>query len=267
MPNIRTAAGKGAALNPTEADSDMKRPAIAQGSNYNLTGSHNREFHELAAGVIATLPTAASSLTETGDWECTFKAVGATSSTINRNGQTIDGLSENVILPPNSSVTVIMNAAFNGFYLRSESRRRRKGCLAYKTVNQPLTTPSQWADVLWEAEVYDTDAIHSVSANTHLFVVPSWATMMKVICNMSFEEGNGVRALRLVTSAGVPTVPLYQNNQVAQFGFSFWPNITTSYINVTPGSSYKIQGWQGDTVTRNILANDARTWCEFEFFP
>ena len=116
MPTIRTRAAKGAKLTSTEADTNMKRTATLQGGNYNLTAAHNRDFHELANGVVATLPTASGSLTETGDWEVTLKAAGA-SATVNRNSQTIDGAASNITLSQYDVVTIRMNAAGNAFYI------------------------------------------------------------------------------------------------------------------------------------------------------
>ena len=120
MPTIRTAAGKTSELTPDEADTNMKRQATAQASNYSLTAAHNRDFHELANGVVATLPTASSSLTETDDWEVTLKAVGA-SATVGRNSQTIDDAASDLTLTDNEVVTIVMNAAQDGFYIKNRS--------------------------------------------------------------------------------------------------------------------------------------------------
>lgn len=115
MPTIRTRAGKGSVLTPTEADTNMKRPAISQATNYNVAASHNRDIHYLSNGVTATLPAASGLTTEPGDWFCTFKATGA-SATIGRTGaDTIDGAASNITLTQYEVLTLRLNAAGTGY--------------------------------------------------------------------------------------------------------------------------------------------------------
>lgn len=118
MPTIRTAASKGSPLTPTEADANMKRTPANQASNYSVTAAHNHEIHELNNGVTATLPTASSSLTETDDFEITFVAAGATATVARAGSQTING-ETSISLTQYQSVTVAMNPAFDGWYIKS----------------------------------------------------------------------------------------------------------------------------------------------------
>ena len=116
MPTIRTPTAKGAALNTSETEAIIKSPSVAKASNYNLTAAHNREIHELASGVTATLPTASGSLTETDDFIITLLASGDTPSYVGRNSQTINGVAADLTLMPGQSVTVVMNAGTTAFY-------------------------------------------------------------------------------------------------------------------------------------------------------
>lgn len=143
MPTIRTAAGKTAPLTPTEADANMVRTVVAQATNYNVAASDNREIHELANGVVATLPTASASLTETDDFEITFKAMGA-SATINRNSQTIDGRSENIILRKNDSITIAMNSDQTSFIIKSNNLNVISLLTGFVTNNMGTAGTQDW---------------------------------------------------------------------------------------------------------------------------
>jgi hypothetical protein len=112
MPEILTRSGKGTALSGTDYDTAQKRPSIAQAANYTLTSAHNRDYHELADGITATLPDLTAIAPDTADWRITFKAVGATGATINPNGQNIDGSGSNITLAQNDSLTIVADDAF-----------------------------------------------------------------------------------------------------------------------------------------------------------
>ena len=118
MPTIRTPTAKTAPLNTAEAEAIIKQPVVAQAVNYNVTAAHNREVHELANGVAATLPTVSGSLTETDDFFITFKAMGA-SATINPNSQNVDGAGANITLGQYETVTLVMNAGKTAFHKAS----------------------------------------------------------------------------------------------------------------------------------------------------
>ena len=114
MPTIITRAGKGSALSGDDYDAGIKRTVVAKDANYALTAAHNREVHELANGITATLPTASAGLSQTGDWGITLKAMG-TSAIIGRNSQLIDGDAEDITIIEGESITIAMNSAKDGF--------------------------------------------------------------------------------------------------------------------------------------------------------
>lgn len=132
MPTIRTAAGKGAKLTPTEADSDMKRTPVAKAADYTLDASHNREIHELG-GTVATvsLPTPSNSLTETDDWRITLINTLSTNVTVARANaaHTIDGETADYVLNQKERITIVMNAGFTGFYTLSNNHAPRHNFL------------------------------------------------------------------------------------------------------------------------------------------
>ena len=132
MPTIRTPTSAAAALNTAEAEAIINLPNVAKGGNYTLNESHNREVHELAAGVQATLPAPDTNLSQTDDWYVTLYAIGATAATVVRDGaETIDGVAENLTIAPGHSITIRMTADLaNWITVGQSARAQSSGVIA-----------------------------------------------------------------------------------------------------------------------------------------
>ena len=73
----------------------------------------------------------------------------------------------------------------------------KKGALVKKDAHQ--TVSSNWGSLTFEAEEYDTDALHSNSVNNHHISVPSGARKVRLTANFSIlaTVGDGTIGLRM----------------------------------------------------------------------
>lgn len=243
MPTIRTAAGKGAKLTPTEADSNMKRTPVAKSSNYALDASHNREVHELGGSITTvTLPVVSSSFTETGDWSITLINTLNTPITIDRNGQTIDGVASDKILRVGGRIIICMTASFDGFYTILGYSPVYGGRILRQT---PVAVGSSgWDDdVFWGTEEYDTASCISSYASGTLITVPSDASWMRAILHTIFNSNaTGIRGCRLLScdAYGVSINAIaYSTVNAFSGAANAGPNLDTGWLQVTPGTYYK----------------------------
>lgn len=283
MPTIRTAAGKGAELTPTEADADMKRTAVAKSSDYTLDATHNREFHELGGTVsTVTLPTVSGSFTETDDWFIDLKNTLATNVTIARNSQNIDGAAANFTLEPGGHVRIRMNAGTSAFYtdrmaLGAQGYFRRStgtveawaapyyACFAYRTGTLNVAGTGAYGNLTLDAELFDSGSIHDTSSNTELFAAPSWATKARFTISVNWPtDTSGFRAIKVVTSAAADIGPGLYNVVPPVNGGATLQSYTTPIFPVTGGSSYKVMVAQssGGVLAIAVLS----TYVGVEFF-
>lgn len=120
MATIRTRSAKGSELTHAELDGNFDRDVQVKTTTYACLVSDNRSILECIHASVAftvTLGDAATmSLAETGDYEITIANIGAAVVTVARAGSdTIDGAATSVSLPQNSSVTLKVNAATDGY--------------------------------------------------------------------------------------------------------------------------------------------------------
>lgn len=268
MPTIRIAGvgGKGAALTPTEADSNMKRTPVAKSSNYTLDATHNLEIHELGGTVsTVTLPSVSSSFTETDDWRVTLVNTLSTAVTVARNSQTIDGASSDYTLRPYERRTFWMNSTFDGFW--TDFDKEYYACRAYKSSNQSVTS-TVWTDLTFGSESFDSGAIHSTASNTELFAAPAWATKARIVSQLAFDSNaTGARGARIVTSAGALLTPHIATivATVTTVGVGTYLQFDSGLFPVTGGASYKVQVYQTSGGALNVLGSANETWASIEF--
>lgn len=307
MPTIRTAASKLAKLTPTEADSNMKRTPVEKAADYTLDATHNREFHYLTTSVATvTLPDISAITIETGDWEITLYNTLSTSVTVDRNSQNINGAASNLTLAPGQVVTLCADATPDGFYTKTfKDPTTTRGDLmvrgasslsrlavgtsgyflrsdgtdaawavpyyavtAYRTTN--ISIPNNtYTDLPFTSETHDSGSLHDTTSNQELFVAPSWATKMRMTGTIRWDvNATGVRGFKVVTSAGANLTPNHTVLEPAvSSSTSISINISTGLLNVTGGSSYKIQVYQNSGGNLAISGNFGETYVTVEFFP
>lgn len=262
MPTIRTAAGKGAKLTPTEADANMKRTSTVKTSNYTLDNTHNREIHELGGSVTqVTLPDVSATAPEVGDWRITLINTLSASVTVARNGLTIDGMSSDLILPGKQRVTLVMNDAESGFYVVGS--RLLSSLRATLSSNTAHSNSGGYQEVIFNSETYDHASANNTS--TGLVTVPSGSAYFKVNAIVFFDtNATGVRVVALSTSTS--SVDIFEQGQhVPATGASnaTTPMINTGWIPVSVASSFYVIAYQNSGGNLNMTTN-SRLYVEFK---
>ncbi len=115
MPTLRTRAGKGSDLTPTEADANFKRTVTQKVGDYQVLLSDNRsviEGNDATTAFTITLPPVASAdNAETEDFEVSCTNINAAAVTVAGSGaETIDGAAS-ITLDQWDSVTVALDSA------------------------------------------------------------------------------------------------------------------------------------------------------------
>ncbi len=120
MPTLRTRAGKGSDLTPTEADANFKRTVTQKTTTYACLVSDNNaviEGNHATTAFTITLGDAATMLAaETGSYVITITNIGAAVVTVARAGSdTINGAATSLTLNQYSTVTLQVVSAGDGY--------------------------------------------------------------------------------------------------------------------------------------------------------
>lgn len=127
-----------------------------------------------------------------------------------------------------------------------------KRCLAYSTTG-PSLSASTWTTVALDAEVYDTDAIHSTSSNTSRMVVPAGCSRARLTFSSRGASATGDYYGRVIKN-GSPAdgLPFDGGNLTG----SEFLNAMGAWVSVTPGDYFELQVFS--TAVRTVSANE--TW-------
>lgn len=121
-------------------------------------------------------------------------------------------------------------------------------------------------DILFDTEIYDTDAIHSTVSNTDRLVVPTGVTKVRLIAltKWSFNPGNyGYRQHRINKNGS--SYPGYaQTNVEAQHDAISLAQVQTPVLSVNGGDYFQLQLYQDTGVTQTILYGSTGTWFAME---
>lgn len=193
MTTILTAAGKGAALTPTEADTNFKQGVTAVTTTpFTVTGTHNRNTLELKSGSDVVNLTAYATLIaeDTGDFEVTIKNRSGSAATISAAGvETFDGVDADITLLDGKSITLKAGSVSDDF-IKIDKNDEWRGC--YVELATDDTTLTSGDAIVWDTEVFDTDGISSISvsgSNSRL-TVPSGVTKIRLsagLCGSSIQ--------------------------------------------------------------------------------
>lgn len=105
-----------------------------------------------------------------------------------------------------------------------------RGAMVKKSADETAANYSTPAMIAWNAEVYDTNAIHDNATNNTRLTVPSGVSFVEVGCTLALDN---------VASGTVYTLLLFKNGSAAYDGFAGCSETTTSvpdpHINVASG--------------------------------
>ena len=134
-----------------------------------------------------------------------------------------------------------------------------KRALLYRTSNQAISAGTT-TQILWDAEVYDTDNFHSTSSSTELFTVPSGVTLVRVGGGVdASNSGQGVLSFLKNggTAMGLP-------NQDVEVNGNDWINAWSAPLEVSPGDTFAMQIFATNAIN---IGNAERNWFAIEEVP
>lgn len=130
-----------------------------------------------------------------------------------------------------------------------------RGALAYRSSDVSLanSTPAQ---VSWNAESYDTDAIWSVGAPTRL-TVPTGVTKVRLACVLSFPTNSGVASASIIKNGdtGPSVFPGQGGTRVSSGSTAIRVEGHTAVISVTAGDYFEVRATHTFGSAQNLLAN------------
>jgi hypothetical protein len=121
-------------------------------------------------------------------------------------------------------------------------------------------------DILFDTEIYDTDAIHSTVSNTDRLVVPTGVTKVRLtaLVRWSFSSGNyGYRQHR-INKNGFSYSGYAQTNAENQHDAISLAQVQTPVLSVNGGDYFQLQLYQDTGVTQTILYGSTGTWFAME---
>ena len=138
-----------------------------------------------------------------------------------------------------------------------------RGALVSKTGAQTLTTAVSTA-LVFQAEDYDTDAIHDNSVNNTRLTVPAGVTRVRLSCSVEFgPHGTGVRQLLFKKDAGfVPGIPVVSlpTSPVSQIHYQ---GALSAALTVVGGEYFELFAMQTSGGDLAVAAADF-TWFSME---
>lgn len=127
-----------------------------------------------------------------------------------------------------------------------DSKFAFRGARAFRETNQTILHDTA-TDVLFDAEVYDTDSIHSLSVNTGRLTVPSGVTKIRLSYYFLFQSGNDYTKVLIQIKENGSTI-VQQENSLSSELFNYGTstqnpkfNASSGVISVTAGDYYEIQ--------------------------
>jgi hypothetical protein len=161
-----------------------------------------------------------------------------------------------------------MNSTYDGFYTNRKAWSPYYAVTAYRTTD--ISIPNEtYTDLPFTSETHDSGSLHDTASNPELFVAPSWATKMRMTGTIKWYVNTaGIREFVVVTSAGATLTPNHTVlDHVSSYATHMSVNISTGLLNVTGGSSYKIQVYQNSGGNLAISGDFNETYVTVEFFP
>jgi hypothetical protein len=159
-------------------------------------------------------------------------------------------------------------AAYGGGFANYNGAGAR-GCLAYGTSNQSTATGTELT-VLFDSEAYDTDTVHSTSANTSRLTVPTGVTKIRLTGAVHFAQNvSGFRQIRITKNGGeggidanrdtfLPVVTEDSMNNITALGM----NIVTGVVTCVATDYFELKALQNSGSAINLLAD--MYWLEME---
>lgn len=150
-----------------------------------------------------------------------------------------------------------------GIEADAEVNNTFRGALVKQTSNQILTTGVK-TNITFNAEEYDTDSIHDISANNERLTVPSSVTRVRVVGSVKFTgNGTGVRELEIQKNGaanfrGASTVK--QQNPHASFTETLF--FSSAVIAVVATDYFTLNAFQNSG--GNLDAQTIDTWFALE---
>lgn len=128
----------------------------------------------------------------------------------------------------------------------------RRGAIAYRTTTQSIDTSAD-TNILFDAEVYDTDSIHSISTQTDLMVVPAGASKVRVSAFVSWAANNaGVRRIAIYKDGGyTPGMPKLLATSPSS-SLAMQQTVSSAVISVVPGSFFAVVVYQNSGASLNV---------------
>lgn len=265
MPTIRTAAGKGAKLTPTEADTNMKRPVTAVTSTpITLTEAHNRNIIECGtgSGTLALAAAATLAAIDTEDWFVDIKNTTTSSVMVDGNGfETIDGATT-LVIPAGQSARVVLNAAKTGF-VTSGHKPLCALCAGMSAAQEHNSGNATYDVVVFDSETYDHAGANNTS--TGQITVPTGYNFFKVYAAVGFaSNATGVRVISLSATTSIDNYFEVGAAITAIPGYAVIATLSTGWIPISVTSSFYVLAYQSSDGNLAYEGSHSKLYVEFK---
>lgn len=258
--------GGGAVLSSTTLyDDDTTNPVNWTHYNYNATPPVNARFGKLRCyGCHEDNAQAGMTWIDNIQVEATTVVAGLFPNVTQAVTATHDELN---VLDGMQSTTDELNSLWGvGGNVQAQLDGKRaifRGCLAYKQANQSIAAGAGGTAVVFDAEIYDTDEIHSTVTNASRLTVPAGVTRVSLSANVTFEPTAYFTQIAFAKNGSSAFVGGVASDLVALV----YHNISTAAIPVVGGDYFELRVSHGDASPINVKGmGDASsvTWFAME---
>ena len=130
------------------------------------------------------------------------------------------------------------------------------GALVGSLADQAILNQT-WTNIIFDAETYDTDAIHDNATNPTRLTVPAGWSHIRLDGNNEWVANSSGERIKRFMKNGADFVGSSWNRALAR-GTSEQP-ITSPVIEVVPGDYFEYMVWQSRGVTHNVVGPSNRT--------